>query len=133
MPSFRRIGAGLLIFAAGVVGAYCWYISNHGELADAKIYSSLQKVEYENRHKYSQAVILVDLGNPFGKALGLKNYSRDNPYTWVLLNQTTSEQSVAMVPPAGRLDVACQDIDNVLRGLPVEKTVMIFLSQNCKR
>ena len=132
MPKFSRVMYGLSLALLAIVAVYVYYIFNHGELADAKNFSSLQRLEYEGRHKYSQSAVVVDLGQGAGKALGLKNLSRDNPYSWVALNHLTSDQSVAIIPASERLDVTCADVNTALRGVQVEKTVMKFLMQNCK-
>jgi len=132
MASLKRVVIVLSIISLAAISGYLFYIFNHGELGDAKIYSSLQRVEYEGRRKYSQPVVLIDLGAPSGNAVGLRNHSQDSPYTWVLLNQLTSERSIVIIPPSEKLDVTCEEVNAVLRGVTVNRAVMTFLSQNCR-
>ncbi|MDP9123057.1 MAG: hypothetical protein M3N82_00380 [Pseudomonadota bacterium] len=131
MKSIGNICAALALIFGVVILAYLAYIFTHGELADAGPASTLQKIEFENRSRNLDAIVIID-ANEHDRVLGLRTSSAAFPHTWLYLNRLTSDGHVMVIPSNSQIVTDCKTIEGKLKSETINAVVMSYLKEKCQ-
>ncbi len=115
------------------IAAYVILVVSKGELGEARGWAVLQSVEVKHRSDAETETPIL-LSGPIGSSfvvLGLPTEGAKLTRVWIILNETTPNSSVYILPQNQRFHVSCPYVEGLSATVKIEPFVLSLLRGQC--